>query len=255
MKTIEIMIFVRPLSRHQHLTGFTLVEMAIVLVIVALLMGGMMLTLGSQQEQSRLRDTRRQLVEVKEALIGFAIANGRLPCPASPDATGVENPEGGGACANRTNGFVPGITLGLSPTDDKGYVIDSWGNRIRYAVSGDGTSDADSFTKSGKMKEIGIASLNPSLTVCSSSAGSTAGKCASGLDLTTKALAIVYSPAANGTRPPVSADETANLTGNNVFVDHTESADGSPQGYFDDIVVWLSPNILYARMVEASMLP
>lgn len=246
---IKTMTFARMQSRHLVPAGFTLVETAIVLVIVALLTGGMMLTLGSQQEQSRLRETRRQLAEIKEALIGFAIANGRLPCPASPAATGLENPEGGGICTNRTSGFVPGITLGLSPTDDKGYVIDAWGNRIRYAVS------ESTFTTTGKMKEAGIASLNPSLVVCSSSAGSTASKCASGLDLTTKALAIVYSPATNGARPPTSADETANLTGDNVFVDHTATADGSPQGYFDDIVAWLSPNILFARMVEANVLP
>ena len=242
-------------SRHLVPAGFTLVETAIVLVIVALLTGGMMLTLGSQQEQSRLRETRRQLAEIKEALIGFAIANGRLPCPASPAATGLENPEGGGICTNRTSGFVPGITLGLSPTDEKGYVIDAWGNRIRYAVSENAVGDKTTFTTTGKMKEAGIASLNPSLVVCSSSAGSTAGKCASGLDLTTKALAIVYSPATNGARPPASDDETANLTGDNVFVDRTATADGSPQGYFDDIVAWLSPNILYARMVEANVLP
>ncbi len=62
--------------------GFSLIELAIVLVVVALLIGGLLVPLSMQIEQQRIRDTQKTLEEIKEALVGFAIANGRLPRPA-----------------------------------------------------------------------------------------------------------------------------------------------------------------------------
>ena len=44
--------------------GFTLIEMAIVLAIVALLLGGLLPSISSQIEQQRRNDTRKQLDEV-----------------------------------------------------------------------------------------------------------------------------------------------------------------------------------------------
>ncbi len=55
--------------------GFTLVEMAIVLVIVGLLLGGLLMPLSAQVEQRRIGETQKALDEIKEALVGFAIAN------------------------------------------------------------------------------------------------------------------------------------------------------------------------------------
>ena len=54
-----------------------------------------------------------------------------------------------------------------------------------------------------------------------------------------------------GTQITVSADadEVANSDGNTNFVSHT------PTSTFDDIVAWLSPNILLNRMVTAGKLP
>lgn len=62
--------------------GFTLVELTIVLFIVALLSSGLMLGLSGQREQAMNKDARMQLETIREALIGYAMTNGRLPCPA-----------------------------------------------------------------------------------------------------------------------------------------------------------------------------
>lgn len=64
--------------------GFTLVELTIVLFIVALLSSGLMLGLSGQREQAMNKDARMQLETIREALIGYAMTNGRLPCPAPP---------------------------------------------------------------------------------------------------------------------------------------------------------------------------
>ena len=75
-----MMIATDPAPMRQRQAGFTLIEMAMVLMIVALLLGGLLPTISSQAEQRHENDTRKQLDEIQQALIGFAIINGRLPC-------------------------------------------------------------------------------------------------------------------------------------------------------------------------------
>ena len=228
--------------------GFTLTELAIVLVIVALLIGGMLIPLSAQRDVQAGNDTQRQLAEIRDALLGFAAANGRLPCPASPNVTGVENPAGGGACANQWNGFLPGITLGIGPTDAQGYVLDAWSNRIRYAVT---TSNTNAFTTTNGVKNNWSATLSPDLAVCNSATGISPTNCGSSVALTTTAVAVLISHGKNGGATPTSTDELANWPNSNdpVFV----SAPQSPA--FDDIVLWLSANILYNRLIAAGKLP
>ena len=76
-----------------HSTGFSLVELAMVLFIVSLLIGGLMMPLSAQHEIHGRQETDKALTNIREALIGFAIVNGRLPCPApatlATGATGV----------------------------------------------------------------------------------------------------------------------------------------------------------------------
>ena len=230
--------------------GFTLVELAIVLLIVALLIGGMLVPLSAQRDIQNINDTQRQLASINEALLGFAADQRRLPCPAVPNATGIENPVGGGACTNNFDGFLPAITLGISPTDAQGYAVDAWGNRIRYSVT---NANTNAFTTAGGMQVAWSGGLTPDLRVCNTAANIVAADCPAADRMTNSAVAVVLSTGKNGgTTPDVSnIDELANWTTSNdrVFVSATPSA------AFDDIVVWLSPNILYNRMISAGRLP
>ena len=70
--------------RSKAARGFSLVEMAIVLAIIGLLLSGLLLTLGTQVDQRNASTTQSQLEAAREALLGFAIIYGRLPCPAPP---------------------------------------------------------------------------------------------------------------------------------------------------------------------------
>ena len=120
--------------------GFSLVELAVVMAIVAFLLGGLIYTLSAQVEQRNFEDTRRRLEQARELVLGFAIVNGRLPCPATATSNGDESPAGGGICSTSLlspayTGWLPARTLGFQQTDASGYAIDAWGNRIRYAVS------------------------------------------------------------------------------------------------------------------------
>jgi prepilin-type N-terminal cleavage/methylation domain-containing protein len=123
--------------------GFTLIELAVALFILMLLLGSIIVPLTTQVEQRKISDSRKVLDDARDALLGFAAANGRLPCPASAASNGAESFAAGGSaangnCSNFFDGFLPAAALGLSPTDTQGYALDGWGlaqNRIRYAVS------------------------------------------------------------------------------------------------------------------------
>ncbi len=103
--------------------GFTLVEIAVVLIIIGLLVGGFIIPMTIQIDIQRIKTTQEHLDKIKEALIGFAITQTppRLPCP-DTDGDGIED----SPCINK-EGDLSWATLGV----DK---FDSWANYFRYRV-------------------------------------------------------------------------------------------------------------------------
>ncbi len=249
--------------------GFTLIELAIALFIISLALGALLVPLTTQIAQRKINDTQKTLEDIKETLLGFAVSNTRLPCPASATSNGVESfctnagPSACGAelltyqahgtCFAQYNGFVLGATLGLAAVDAQGYALDAWGTRIRYAVT---TAGNYTFTIASGMRTTTLTALAPDLIVCATSTGITATTCPVASTLTNAAPAVIYSlePNAN-TAGGAGADEAANLQNDQVFVSHVRSDSSNPNGEFDDIVTWLSENVLYNRMVTAGQLP
>ncbi|MCJ8502136.1 type II secretion system protein [Desulfatitalea alkaliphila] len=113
-------------------SGFTLIEMAVVLVVVGIIISIVASVLPSLISTSRIRQARAELEKVDLALIGYLTANGRLPCPDS-NGDGQEDRIAGSApptddsCAAYA-GRLPYATLGLSSA------LDPWQEPIRYAV-------------------------------------------------------------------------------------------------------------------------
>jgi prepilin-type N-terminal cleavage/methylation domain-containing protein len=149
-------------------TGFTLIEIAIVLIIVSILLGYTVAMLPRQQELKQYRAVKRQMDQVIEAVIGFAQVNGRLPCPAIPNSAGIEDFDNDGGlpdgCYNN-GGFVPVNTLGLSGRLNADSLLqDPWGNPYRYYVTNvdfvdpiSGTNGVSDFTGGGgEMRSIGL---------------------------------------------------------------------------------------------------
>jgi len=239
--------------------GFSLIELAIVLFIITLLMGGLLPTITSQLDQQRTNETRKQLDDIQQALIGYAVNNGRLPCPAITTSYGVEDPPGGGTCTNPYDGFVPAATLGVPTGVDnqgnKGFAVDAWGNRIRYAVT---TWSINTFTTTGSMKANFSTPLAPNLIVCSTASTTSTGCSVANSSLTSLPgiPAVIFSTGKNGASGGTGADEAENLTKvDRIFVSHIPTTSSAANGEFDDLVVWLSPNILINRMVTAGVLP
>ena len=203
--------------------GFSLVEMAVVLAIVALLLGGLLPTISGQFEQQRRNETRKYMDEVRDALLGYAIANKHLPCP---DTNGDGIAEATCATVAQQVGTLPYKDLGVV---DK----DAYGSVLVYAVT---KAFADSTTP------FTLATAG-TMVVCSSAATCPATY------LTNNAVAVIVSRGANWATAS-SIDETENTNGDTKFVSHD-----FVQNSFDDLVVWISPNILLNRMVAAGQLP
>ena len=244
--------------------GFTLVEMAIVLLIVGLLLGGGLTVLTTQLEQQRVKDTQRLLDEVREALTGFAIANGRLPCPAPATAAtgsalaGLEpNPLVVGGCANLA-GVLPWATLGVNETD-------AWGNRFTYRVTREFTRVIPQIAFPSCIGAPPVIPTAAAFALCSQgemSVFSTGG----GATLSIAVPAVVLSHGRNGNGAyytagnqmavGADADELDNqLTGGGTTTGNANFISKTPTDTFDDIVTWVSPNILSNRMVQARSLP
>lgn len=262
---------------HGRAAGFTLLEIAIVLFIIGLLIAGLLGPLETQLEARDRRQTLETLNLITEALQGYAVINGRLPCP-DTDGDGLPNPvfvPSNPATANcvSNDGFVPGTELGVA-------AIDAWGNRIRYAVSApnytlpetDGLCNGDTAPKHFDLCTKGT------LTVKTRGDNPATPRIQEGKHLLVSATdlpAVLLSHGRNGlgatsvggvTLPaPSGADEIENQNGDSVFIarGYSRGAAGctddenenSPSCEFDDIVVWLPSTVLNARMVNAGRLP
>lgn len=258
--------------RRAH--GFSLAEIAVVLVIVGLLIGGLLAPLSMQIEQRNFADTQKRLEYANELLLGFAIANGRLPCPASSTSNGDESPIGGTtACTNYYDGYLPAKTLGMQPTDSSGYALDAFNNRIRYVLAKTigGTGCAGSlpaFSSSTNLKSNGLSCLPTDLRVCLSSQPTATPISATSCGTNTNPLisnflvtegtivAIIFSMGKNAaTSDAARTDELANTNADQTFVYHTPTSTGATGGEYDDQMVWISAGLFYGRMVSAGILP
>lgn len=110
--------------------GFTLVELAIALLIVGLLLASAMIPISAQIDIKAAADTQRVMDQIRDSLIGFAQANGRLPCPADPTLASSNASAGQEAAAKCTlgKGVIPWAVLGTPEAD-------SWGRRFTYRVA------------------------------------------------------------------------------------------------------------------------
>lgn len=203
-------------------TGFSLVEMAVVLTIVGVLLGGLLPMLSSQVAQQRRTETVKYMNEVRDALLGFAVSNGRLPCP---DTTNDGTAEATCTTTASQVGTLPYKDLGIT---DK----DSYNNVLIYAVTKAFADSTTPFTLN----------TNGTMRVCTTSA------CTA--NLTSTAVAVIVSRGEVIAHTPAISDETENTDGDTDFVSHDLLQNG-----YDDLVVWLSRNTLSNRMVAAGKLP
>jgi prepilin-type N-terminal cleavage/methylation domain-containing protein len=242
-------------NRKTFLHGFTLIELAVAIFIITLLLGSIIVPLSTQVEQRQIFDTQKKQDEIKEALIGFAISNGYLPCPAVSSANGQEGARTAGLCASRS-GYLPWEALGLSK-------VDAWGRLYRYSVT-------PAFTNnSAKPNPVFTLTTSSDITIRTRDSASAL----TNLTNASSVPAVVISHGKNGHGgtdeqgtaqalpavgwPASYPDENTNSTGTTTFINRPPQAQGAigTGGQFDDIVTWVPRYILLNRMVAAGKLP
>ena len=230
--------------------AFSLLEMSIVLVVVALISTNLFSSYAAQRKINQLNETQKKLDAIKETLIAFAQTYGRLPCPAVPNLpenqplAGTEDRVDANAPCSRNYGALPWSSLGISGTD-------TWGRRYTYFVSakfsapspGAGTSSFTLATGSGT-DTAGTATIKSS-----TSNGST---------IASDLPAVIVSHGPNGLGAFTASgfqiagavgDELENANNTQTFIAR------SPDSLFDDQVSWLIGTVLKSRMVSAGKLP
>ncbi len=231
-------------------TGFTLIELAIVLFIITLLLGGVLTPLGQQIAERQLSETRRTLETARVALVGYTLrqsdAAGVLPCPDARSAQtpnsaandGLEDRLINGDCA-AYSGNLPWKTLGLADGD-------AWGNRLGYAVTPD-------WTQPGRKH----ATTTTTLSVCLDKT------CAQPMAAAALLISFgrngfgalnVNSSDGSGNLAPTSADEIENSNADNRYVMHSQRAADRPGGEFDDLLLPLSADWLRGRLCDPASL-
>ena len=273
--------------------GFTLIELAIVLLIVGLVLGGLLVPLSQQIQSRRISDTEATMRDIKEALLGYAIANGRLPCPATAATNGMENrrnddlgvgpkdPDKEGCGGGIYLGFVPWATLGVA-------AVDAWGNRFGYRVTneftraqGDATAALD-FANCASPPPVPVGTDPNACTLDLTDIGNlgvetrdAATKAKRSLSVQIPVVIISFGKngfgstsdlnVAQSNPPAANLDENQNvnaasatLLARNTTAQQnvcSDSAAGQPFCEFDDIVTWIPTSILFSRLLAAGRLP
>ena len=238
--------------------GFTLIELAIVLVIVTILIGGLAMPLSAQIQARRIAETSRIMEEAREAIIGYAMTNPavpvnsrHLPCP-DIDGNGTED-RAGNACAGVlgaiATGFLPWVDLGVASQD-------AWGNRLRYAVVAGLAANNLGFS-------IGNPLPAQPLVACSNNA------CAAAAPDVANNLAFVLvshgpngwgaqninNPAGTLLAAPNGPDEAANLDADPIYVSRAPTQPDAAAGEFDDRLSWISFPQLITRVCPTGCSP
>jgi prepilin-type N-terminal cleavage/methylation domain-containing protein len=201
--------------------GFTLIEIAVVMVIIGLLAVGGVSLMRLLTERKARNEALAYLKETQTALIGFAERTGRLPY-ADGDGDGLEN---NGATA----GALPYRTLQLGPADP-------YKRPLHYALN----------PNLGTSRTASCAALRTGLT------GAPQAVDADGAPAAFPTAAVLVSAG------PMDADGDGNVFDDLAVGTHQgDNTDGTPNylrhppvAGFDDLVVYLGGNELYSSLCE-----
>jgi prepilin-type N-terminal cleavage/methylation domain-containing protein len=242
--------------------GFTLIEIAIVLVVIGLITSGGLLAVSPVIQSAKISETKQKMATVEAAILGYVIQNGCLPCPARRDIggspTGVANSSGvlagdyttacgsGGTCLGGTSvsGLVPWVSLGISQND----ITDGWDRMFTYSVD---TELTDSSIDVQRTASGAFPALSVPLIVIQASTGTTPlGYASIAYSLVSHGQDGAYGETIRATTVAASgapANEGQNENGDDDLTFATGLVNAT-QGatYFDDIVVFksLQPLIL-----------
>lgn len=227
--------------------GFSLIELAIVLAVIGLFVGGAIGAYGRWAEKQRYEQAVEDIEIAKKAIIGYAISNGFLPC--SDISSAIEGNE------DRTGGQCTALAAGefrvLPYADLSVEGFDPWGTVYRYRAHPNYSDSANLFT---------LIDIN-GLTVNDGGDDGVPPQ-----DVATNVAFVVYSIGLDqGRNDTIQQDENLDNIGADddlfskppTFLPFNENdpADVNDNTGFDDVISWVSTHELKLYMLEAGQLP
>ncbi|WP_353570166.1 type II secretion system protein [Candidatus Albibeggiatoa sp. nov. BB20] len=212
----------------QQQRGFSLLEMTIVILVLSLILASTAQFLRVQSEYKALKATDKQLQVIREALLGFATLENRLPCPAADENGQAETT----LCD--AEGYLPWVDLAIDGRD-------AWGNIFRYRIDKNFASDIPDDVQTYSNLKIKNVAGTIDWTVANSSA--TCKKNASTIVVCSRVVAIFFSVGANK-----HAD--SRNTGGDATYAYDEYSDD-----FDDRLLWLGVSDLVGGMLRVGKWP
>lgn len=219
--------------------GFTLVEIAIVLVIVGLLLAGVSSQFGTFADNDRYSATQDYLDDARKALLDYAGVNGHLPCPDSTN-DGLANVGNNSSCA-AAEGGLPYVDLGIEEQTD-------WNAPVRYAVHRKASAE-ECPEPEGDITACFFHKLSFNLKTAVETPDelSVADRTGAGAKLQAQnLLAVIVSYGSNSLATFTncaaggrSDDEDENCDADTAFIQATARTDDAAQP-FDDQLVWIS---------------
>jgi len=250
-------------TMKKYEVGFTLIELAMVLFIITLVLGGIMLPLSTKLEQDDRKTTIALLEEIKESIIGYTLVKGYIPCPDCPDnATndcstsgttandgledGVDNYSSPTTATNDRSssnflacatayGNVPWATLGVPE-------YDAWHHRFYYRVDDEFADKTYGTT--------GCSSVTANVSFCLDSDGDISVNDETGASIAQKLPFIIVSFGKENSNSGTSQAENQDNDTTFIYRDYSKETDA-----YDDLMIWVPTATLKYQMIKAGKLP
>jgi len=242
-------VMAAPKSIREH--GFSLVELSIVLVIVGILLGSSVAPLSQSIKQGKYKRTTMQLANIREAMHGYLVSSGRLPCPINLDQSVVLT-EKVNTCSLKSGG-IPAASLGIVGQQSKsGALLDEWGRAYRYTVSQAdhpqfGNPGLPDWLTVGETAAVGASNLSAELQLCRAAASE---KCSKKHLIANQIAWVVVSL---GEQSEAQSLEVENMDNDHVFTVSGYST--NQEQPFDDQLIWASRSELVYWLLKANWLP
>lgn len=241
--------------------GFTLVEMALVLLIIGLLTKTAVGPLAGVMEHRKRTQAEQTLLMIRESIFAHVVAYGAIPCPLIASASGAYSMSNQIAqLANVSDkscevasGFIPAHGLRLAgAVSSSGALLDPWGREYRYAVSLEkdkrkGSAEIPYWITPGEAAVVGVGDLTADLVLCNASSGANCNGRAIRSDQ------IVFVILSAGGDASAEGLQSENLDNDNYFTVTDESVVTGSQ--YDDIVAWGSAADVMYWMLRMGWLP
>ncbi len=246
--------------------GFTLVEMAVVITLMAIFATVGLRLLQATRDSAAWTETKAKQERIKLALVGYLRSNGTLPCPdATLVGTAPTGLKGTPPCLGALgSGVVPWKDLGLSVSD----VQDGWSNFFTYRVANGTPATSSNWTikvSAGGQTAFSITELTVPLVTFSLKERDAAGVL-SATALSPNPVVVLVSHGKNGSgaltlggtrlaAPPVGSDERFNADAGTEFISRAPTDVAAPTiGLFDDLVAYMTPqDLLQPLLTEGTL--